>query len=51
MEFVLLMLIVVLAAASPLWGADSRDGRDWQARGEWEVQEEMRRARARTAVP
>ena len=50
MEFVLLILVVVLAAASPWWGSDSRDGRDWQARGDWEVREELRRARARTAL-
>ena len=51
MEFVLLILVVVLAAASPWWGADSRDGRDWQARGDWEVREELGRARARSSLP
>jgi hypothetical protein len=50
MEFVLLILMVLLAAAGPWWGTDSRDGRDWQARCEWEVREEMGRARARTAL-
>jgi hypothetical protein len=50
MEFVLMILMVVLAAASPWWGADSRDGRDWQPRREWEVREEMGRARARAAL-
>jgi hypothetical protein len=36
MEIVLMVMIVVLALASPLWGADTRDGRDWQPRSDWQ---------------
>ena len=28
--YVLLTALVLLAVVAPLWGADSRDGRDWQ---------------------
>ena len=47
----MLIVLAVVAAAAPLWGVDSRDGRDWQARGEWQVREEIGDARARTAMP
>ena len=47
----MLIVMVMAVAAAPLWGVDSRDGRDWQARGEWQVREEMGHARARTAMP
>ena len=30
--FVLFTALVLLAVAAPRWGADSRDGRDWQPR-------------------
>ncbi len=30
--FVLLSLLVALAVTAPRWGADTRDGRDWQRR-------------------
>jgi hypothetical protein len=50
MEIVTLVLMVLAALASLRWGADSRDGRDWQPRGEWEVREQMGRARARTVL-
>ena len=30
--YVLLAVLVLLAVAAPRWGADSRDGRDWQPR-------------------
>lgn len=30
--YVLLSLLVILAVTAPRWGADSRDGRDWQPR-------------------
>lgn len=46
-----MVLVLVLAVTSPLWGADTRDGRDWQARGEWQAREEQDRARARSAIP
>ena len=29
---VLLSLLVALAVTAPRWGADTRDGRDWQPR-------------------
>jgi hypothetical protein len=29
--YVLLAALVLLAVVAPRWGADSRDGRDWQA--------------------
>jgi hypothetical protein len=51
MEILLLVMVLALAATCPWWGADSRDGRDWQARGDWQEREELARARARTAIP
>jgi hypothetical protein len=30
--YVLISLLVALAVIVPLWGADTRDGRDWQPR-------------------
>jgi hypothetical protein len=30
--YVLLAVLVLLAATAPFWGADTRDGRDWQPR-------------------
>lgn len=30
--FVLLAALVALAVSAPRWGADTRDGRDWQPR-------------------
>ena len=45
-----MVMILVLALASPLWGADTRDGRDWQPRVDWQSPEDLRRARARTGV-
>jgi hypothetical protein len=30
--YVLLAALVLLALAAPFWGADSRDGKDWQPR-------------------
>jgi hypothetical protein len=51
MEMLLVVMVLVLAVAGPLWGADTRDGRDWQARGEWQPREERARARARSAIP
>jgi hypothetical protein len=30
--YVLLALLVALAVVAPRWGADTRDGRDWQPR-------------------
>ncbi len=51
MEFALLILILVLAVASPLWGTDTRDGRDWQPRSGWRPAEEIAQARARAATP
>lgn len=30
--FVLIALVLALAVTAPFWGADSRDGRDWQPR-------------------
>ena len=45
-----MVMILVLALASPLWGADTRDGRDWQPRSDWQAREELRSARARTGA-
>jgi hypothetical protein len=45
-----MVMIVMLALASPLWGADTRDGRDWQPRSDWQAREELRSARARTGA-
>ena len=30
--YVLITALVLLAVVAPRWGADSRDGRDWQPR-------------------
>lgn len=46
-----MVMVLALAVASPLWGADTRDGRDWQARGDWQAREERAQARARSAIP
>ena len=46
----MLILILAVAAAAVLRGADTRDGRDWQARGDWQAREERDSARARTAL-
>ncbi|HEX3607881.1 MAG TPA: hypothetical protein VH134_18310 [Candidatus Dormibacteraeota bacterium] len=50
MEIVFLVMLVVLAALAPRWGHDTRDGRDWQARTDWQEREELGRARARAAT-
>jgi hypothetical protein len=50
MEIVLMVVILALALASPLWGADTRDGRDWQPRADWQPREDQRSARARTGT-
>lgn len=50
MEIVFLVMLMVLAALAPRWGHDTRDGRDWQARTDWQEREELGRARARAAT-
>jgi len=30
--FLLVAALLAIALAAPIWGADSRDGRDWQPR-------------------
>jgi hypothetical protein len=50
MEIVLMVMILMLPLASPLWGADTRDGRDWQARADWQSREDLRSVRARTGT-
>ncbi|HEY2702270.1 MAG TPA: hypothetical protein VGL20_01130 [Candidatus Dormibacteraeota bacterium] len=50
MEIVLMVMVLALVVASLLWGADSRDGRDWQPRADWQPREEMTSARARAGM-
>ena len=46
MEIVILLILLLAAALAPICGADSRNGRDWQSRADWEVLEELGRVRA-----
>jgi hypothetical protein len=50
MEILLFALLLALLVVVPLWGTDTRDGRDWQPRGDWQSREEIHRARARADV-